>query len=35
MEDIVKNLKLTVDDLAYRFELDKNLENQKIDLLSI
>jgi len=30
MQDIVKNLRLTVDDLAYRLEIDKNSENKNI-----
>ena len=30
MQDIVKRLKLTVDDLAYRLEIDKNPENQNL-----
>jgi Ca2+-binding EF-hand superfamily protein len=30
MQDIVKKLRLTVDDLAYRLELEKNPENQNL-----
>ena len=31
MQDIVKRLRLTIDDLAYRLELEKNPENQNIN----
>ena len=31
MQDIVKKLRLTIDDLAYRLELEKNPENQNLN----